>query len=94
MSRKHTRQASDILECAKKHPDFLKNDLYVTQHAIIKFLDIELKIPRKGMLGHTYFVANPKALRIRLAQEVCVAHARACCSLVLIVCVLQMCMIS
>lgn len=68
-ARDEFEEESDILESAKKHADFFKEDLYVTQHAIIKFLDVELKIPRKGMLGRKYFVTSVQALRARLATQ-------------------------
>ena len=47
-SDEDVEEASDLLECARKHADFYKKDLYVTRPAIIKFLDAELRMPRRG----------------------------------------------
>ena len=61
--------ASDLLECARKHADFYKRDLYVTTAAIVKFLHAELRMPRKGSTGRKAFVFTAKELRKRLAEE-------------------------
>ena len=60
---------SDLLECARKHADFYKRDLYVTTPAIVKFLQTELGMPRKGTMGRKSFVFTAKQLRKRLAEE-------------------------
>ena len=61
--------ASDLLECARKHADFYKRDLYVTTAAIIKFLQAELRMPRKGSTGRKAFIFTAQELRKRLAEE-------------------------
>jgi hypothetical protein len=57
--------------CARRHRDFFKNDLYVTQQSIVKFLDVELRMPRKAQIGSRAksFVFTAKLLRKRLDEE-------------------------
>jgi hypothetical protein len=64
-------EETDLLACARRHRDFFKNDLYVTQQSIVKFLDVELRMPRKAQIGSRAksFVFTAKLLRKRLDEE-------------------------
>ena len=64
-------EETDLLGCAKRHRDFFKHDLYVTQQSIVKFLDVELRMPQKKKVGAQAksFVFTAKHLRKRLDEE-------------------------
>ena len=64
-------EETDLLGCAKRHRDFFKHDLYVTQQSIVKFLDVELRMPQKKKVGAQAksFVFTAKHLRKRRDEE-------------------------
>jgi len=64
-------EETDLLACARRHRDFFMFDLYVTQRSIVKFLDVELRMPRKAQIGSRAksFVFTVKQLRKRLDEE-------------------------
>ena len=67
----HVAEGTDLLECAKRHPDFFKRDLYVTQHSLCKFLEVALGFARKSVKGKCRrFVFTAKTLLKRLRDAV------------------------